>query len=488
GTQRTNDFFLKSKNIQILTNHECIKIIPERNAVVIRNQAGELFELNYDFLVIAIGSKPKVPPFPIIGFERVMYFHNPLDAKKIRKLAESGILDSVGIIGGGFVGCELAEAFTLLWGINTTVFDCEDYLLSKVFDFEISAIIGQLFEKNGIKLQLCSKIESITSTNNKAVVHFEGKTLDFDYVFLCAGYEPNVELAKLSGIEIGAGGGILVNEYLQTNYENIFAVGDCIEIQSLITKINDVFPLGSLANREGRVVANNIFGIPTKFNGAVGSISIKSFDTTFASAGLNAKALDSLKIPHKSILATFYDKPHSFPGNEVIFAKMTYDQPTGKLFGIQLAGKGEVVRYVDIFAELLRNGASIDDLTNVEHCYTPPHSTPVNPLNNLGYIVQNQRTFAIEQISPLEFDHFDGQILDLRTNQEVKQYPLERVSVHIPYEELRQNIDKLDKNKKILCVCQKGPRSLESAILLKKLDFEYVYYLGGGIQMLKIIF
>lgn len=288
--------------------------------------------------------------------------------------------------------------------------------------------------------------------------------------------------------KIGLYGGIYVNEYLQTDYENIFAVGDCIEIENIIIGTREIFPYGSLANREGRVVANNIVGIPTKFTGAVGSVSIKSFETTFASTGLNSKALNFFNIPHRIILATFYDKPHYFPGNEVIFAKMIYDESTGKLFGIQLAGKGEVVRYVDVFAELLRNGASIDDLTNIEHCYTPPHSTPINPLNNLGYIAQNHKKYDIEQISPIEFNQFDGLILDVRTKEEVKQFPLERVSVHIPYEELRRNLDKLEKNQKILCVCQKGSRSLESAILLKNLAFNDVYYLGGGIQMLKIIF
>lgn len=200
GTLRTNDFFLNSKNIHTLTNHECIKIFPKQNAVLIRNQTTkEEFELSFDFLVIATGSKPKTPPFPISGWERIMYFHNLLDAQKIREMAESGILESVGIIGGGFVGCELAEAFNSLWGINTTIFDCEDYLLSKAFDLEISTILGHLFENNKIKLQLCSKIEAITSKNNKAVVNFEGKVADFDYIFLCAGFEPNSKLAKDMG-------------------------------------------------------------------------------------------------------------------------------------------------------------------------------------------------------------------------------------------------------------------------------------------------
>lgn len=421
GNPRANDFFLNGKNIHTLTNHECIKIFPERDEVLIRNQTGQEIEYNYDFLVVATGSKLKVPPFLISGWERIMYFHSPLDAQKISKMAESRILSSVGIIGGGFVGCELAEALNSLWGINTTFFECEDYLLSKVFDLEISTILGHLFKSNGIKHLLCSKIESITSKENKAFVHFEDKALEFDYIFLCTGYDPKIELAKDSGIEIGHSGGINDNENLQTNYENIFAVGDCIEIENLINGNKGIFPLGSLANREGRVVTNNIVGIPTKFTGAVGSISIKSFETTFASTGLNSKALNFYNIPHRSILATFYD------------------ESTGRLFGIQLPGKGGVVRYVDTFAELLRNRISIDDLTDVEHCYTPPHSTPTNPLNNLGYIAQNHKKFDIEQISPLELNQFDGLLLDVRTEEEVKQFPLERVSVHIPYEELRQN-------------------------------------------------
>lgn len=242
---------MKAKNIKVLTNHECLKILPDKNEVLIRAPNGNEFTLDYDFLVIATGGKPKIPPFPILNWGKVSHFYSPIDAKKVRKLAEMGSLRSVGIIGGGFIGCELAESLTSLCGIETTIFECEGSLLSRIFDKEISNIIAKLFEENKINIQLCSKVKYITSTNDKAIVNLEDMSFEFDYIFLCLGNEPNVELAKSCGIKIGSTGGIVVNEFLQTNFPNIFAAGDCVELENLITKRKEIFALGSIANRQG---------------------------------------------------------------------------------------------------------------------------------------------------------------------------------------------------------------------------------------------
>lgn len=490
GSVRAPEFFMNAKNINVLVNRNCIGVYPERQKVEIIDPEGRTEELEYDYLVIASGSKPLLPPFPIPEGEKLSFFHSPLDAKKFRSLAERGEIEDVVIIGGGFVGCELAEAVSSLWGIKATVVESEERLLPKSFDKEISLVLENLLQANGVEVQLCSKVIQVRSNERELVVETESGTLETDFVFICLGVQPNVEPFVKAGVKIGSYGGISVNEYLQTNIDNIYAVGDCIEVMDFITGKPRPMPLGSLANRQGRVVADNIAGLRSKFKGAVGSISIKVFDTIFSSVGLNSIYAEKENIQSKYAIASFYDRPHYFPGSEILFAKMIYEMKTLRLLGLQMCGKGEVNRYIDSFSILLTNGCRVGDLLDFEHSYTPPHSSPINPLNYLGGIAENQELFSIEGVSPIElnFGYFDGIVLDLREPEEIERMPFPGVVINFRFEEYLSKINTLPKDKKILCVCQKGPRALESAISLKQRGFENVSYLAGGLQMLNSSF
>lgn len=490
GRVRSPEFFMNTKQIKVLTNCNCTGIYPEQRKIEIIDLEGKSQELEYDYLVIATGSKPLLPSFPFPESEKVSFFHSPLEAKKFRSLAERGAIEDVVIIGGGFIGCELAEAVSSLWGIKATIIEIEERLLPKSFDKEISLALENLFQANGIEVHLRSKVLQIHRDGEKLVVETENETFKTDFVFFCLGTQPNVEPFVSAGVEIGCYGGIKVSEYLQTNIENVYAVGDCIEVMNFVMGKPLPMPFGSLANREGRVVADNIAGLRSKFKGAVGSISIKVFDTIFSSVGLNSVYAEKENIPNKCAIASFYDRPHYFPGSEVLFAKMIYEPNKMQLLGLQMCGKGEINRYIDSFAVLLTKRGTVEELLDFEHSYTPPHSSPINPLNCLGGIAQNQELFNIEGVSPVELDfgNFDGIVLDLREPEEIEQMPFPGAVINFRFEEYLDKINSLPKDKKILCVCQKGPRALETAISLRQRGFENVLYLAGGLQMLNSSF
>jgi NADPH-dependent 2,4-dienoyl-CoA reductase/sulfur reductase-like enzyme len=367
GTVRSPEYFLEAKKVNVLTETICTRIIPEQNKIEVQDKSGNRKVLDYDYLVIATGSKPALPKFSFPRSERISLFHSPLDALKLRKFAEQGKISDAIIIGGGFIGCELAEALSSLWGIDVVVLEKENHLVPRCFDPEISYLLEKVMEENGIKIYTGANVQKIEEREQKCFVHFNENALETDFVFFVTGIEPEVELARNANIQIGERGGIVVNSRLQTNFPNIYAAGDCIETLNLVSGQPEVFALGSLANRQGRVIANNIAGLNDVFNGAVGSISLKIFDVIFSSVGLNTACVKRYGIEPAFALATFYDRPHYYPENQVLFAKVLYQRENMRLLGLQLCGKGEVSRYIDSFSVLLKDVSTYLDLLDFEH-------------------------------------------------------------------------------------------------------------------------
>ncbi|MFN3306126.1 MAG: FAD-dependent oxidoreductase [Candidatus Kapaibacteriota bacterium] len=490
GTVRSPEYFKNVMNVNLLTETVCSKLYPEHNFVEIVFKDGKKKILNYDYLVLATGSKPIIPKFPFIEFEKVSFFHSPLEAKKFRTLAERGQIGKVVIIGGGFIGCELAEAVSSLWGIETVLIEKENALLPKCFDVEISNLLLALFKENGINVLLNTEVEKIEIIEDQPVVFTNRGVFHSDYVLIALGVEPNTKLAQISGISIGNRGGIIVDSHLRTNFSNVYAAGDCIETTNLVTGKSDVFALGSLANRQGRVVADNISGLQSEFPGAVGAISLKVFDTFFANVGINSITCQESNINYEFAIGTFYDRPHYYPDTKTLFAKVLYRKDDGKLLGLQLCGKGEVTRYIDTFSALLTKGCDFKSLLNFEHSYTPPHSSPINPLNYLGGIIELQERFSLVPMSPLNLQYVakDHTIIDLRKEVEVPEIPFNHEAMRIDFDNLLEELKKLQGLDNILCVCQKGPRSIQAAIFLKHMGKKNVSYLAGGLQLLNAKF
>jgi NADPH-dependent 2,4-dienoyl-CoA reductase/sulfur reductase-like enzyme/rhodanese-related sulfurtransferase len=483
GKIRDADYFNDFKGITTLTDTEVTNIELNKYQVKCKNLANnESFDLPYDKLVFATGSKTIEPKFPLPNSPNISTFQSAQDAKNFREAAQKGKVGKAVIIGGGFIGCELVEALTSLWGIEVVLIEKEETLLSSFLDPDISKLVENRIKKNKIQINFSSTVEKIELDNhNLPVVSLnDGKKIECDYVFYNLGVKPNSLLAKKIGIKIGDYGGILVNKKMKTNLPNIWAVGDCVEIKNLITNKNDSFALGSLSNRMGRVAADSIAGKDTEFIGSVGSISLKVFSLISSATGLTEKKAKQHGFKTASVFGCWSDRPEYHPDVKNIFGKIVFEKKSLKLLGLQLVGEGEVNRYVDIFAELLANKKTVKDLINIEHAYTPAHSSPISPLNFLGYMILNQENDGINSCNSSSLGSFDGLVLDVREEEEIDNSFAFYDTINIPLSSFRFELPEIKLNEPTVVVCEKGPRSYEATRLLNNKGIKNVKYLGGG--------
>ncbi len=486
GVVRDEEYFSKVKDVNVLLNTKVTKIDPDKKTITIKNNnnSEESF-LEYDELVIATGAKPLKPPFKCPDSENISTFHHPLDAKRFREKAQKGLIESAVIIGGGLIGCELAEALVSLWGIETTLVERENRLLPGCLDEELSPVLEKYFRNNDVNIKLSTTVEKVElgEDGNPIVFTNGGEEFHADYLFLCLGVKPVVSLASEAGIRLGQSGGIATDGQLRTNIPNIWAGGDCIEIKNLITSELSIMPLGSLANRQGRVIANSIAGKEDSFKGAVGAMSMKVFDLITCSTGLSEHTALKLGYDAASVTGCWYDRPDYHPDHKSLFAKLVFDKSSHKILGAQMIGEGEVTRYIDTLTEMLKNNADIRQLIDAEHCYMPAHSSPMNPLNGLGSMAESLIFDDIDCMKCSKSDDFTGLVLDVREDSEVEANPYPFPSIRIPLKGFRKKVVELRKEASVLIVCQKGPRAYDVAKYMKNIGFSDVSYLGGGCDL-----
>jgi NADPH-dependent 2,4-dienoyl-CoA reductase/sulfur reductase-like enzyme/rhodanese-related sulfurtransferase len=487
GTPRNIDFFAKSKGFRVITEVEVTEIDRDKKQIKARNlNTGDTITQEYDKLVLTTGATPITPPFSVPDNPNIRSFTRPDDAIHFRSLAEKGQIEKAIIIGGGFIGCEMAEATAGLWGIETVLIEKENQLLPYVLDSEISKIVEREFKRQDITLHLGKSVQKIDIDNDsKPVAAIDGaNSITADYIFLCLGVYPNSSLAKQCGLEMGKTGGIIVNEKMQTSDPDIYAGGDCVESFNLISRKEIYLPMGSLANRHGRVIAENIAGNKTKFKGVLGSFLIKTFDLNVGAVGLSEKSAIENGIKAASVWGAFPDKPDYYPEAGTFSLKMTYEPESGRLLGLQAVGNGDIYRRIDSFAAFLNYDAVIDDLFNLEHGYAPPYSEALDPLHHMAAIARNKEK-GIDFVNPGSKFPDNTVWLDVRETDEIETlpWPYNKGQIHsIPLNDLEDRLDELDKNKKIIIICRRGARSYQAAIILKKAGFENIQIVGGGTQ------
>lgn len=483
GALRDPNFFLMAKDIDVRINSEVISVDFGNKSVLVLNLiTNEQYSLGFDKLLIATGAHPAKPKLLCDESDSISNFHNPLDAKKFRELAQKGKLGSIAIIGGGYIGCELAEAAVSLWGIETSIIERESSLLPNFVDNKIANLLHKVYEENGISLLLdCSVNHIKQSGQDIELVLSSGQELSADHVFICTGVEPSTEIFANSELLLDAKGRIIVDDCMRTNIEYVWAAGDCVTVKNIVTAQSDFLPLGSLANRQGRIAADSMGGKNSKFTGSCGTISMTVFGHTVACSGISSKKANSISLDFGNVSGTWTDRPDFQPGHELIYANMIFEKSSRRLLGLQAFGKSAAVRYTDVFSVYLSKGGTIDDLMDFEHCYNPPQSSPINPLNNLAYIADAELN-GIKQIDFTKLSECDFQIVDLRDESEIEESPFQESTLKINYMELRTEYTKLVKDKPIVLICQKGPRSYESAVFLKHMGYK-VYYLGGGVHL-----
>ena len=414
GLVRTPEFFKNSKGVDVIISHEVISINRDERTITVKNlKSGETFEHGYDKLVITAGAKPIKPAFPIADCPNVRPFTRPDDAIYFRQMAQQGKVGSAVIIGGGFIGCELAEAAGGLWGIEVTLLEKENQLLPHVLDPEMAMIVKREMAKQDIDVITGCMVEKIdVDGDGKPVVNIKDRdSITADYVFVCLGVQPEVTLAKKGGLDIGQTGGIIVNKLMQTSDPNIFSGGDCVESRHQITDEPVYIREGSLANRHGWVIAENLAGSKAEFPGVVGAFFIKIFDLNIGSVGLSENAAKKSGIKAKSICGSFADKPDYHPEKKTFTLKMIYSEDDHRLLGLQAIGQGEICRRIDVFSSFLQKKATVKDLLDFEHGYAPPYSDAIDPLFHMAAMTLAQSK-GVSFINPgADYKELDGNLL-----------------------------------------------------------------------------
>ena len=494
---RDKEFFQEAKDIEVMTNTEAVSIDREKKQLLVQNLAsGERDTLPYDNLVLATGSRPRRLDIPGIELDGVFAVSNMNAAIAIKERISSGQVDKALIIGGGFIGLEMAEALTDMWGIKTTVVEITPQLLPGLISRNMAQIVQHHMEEQGVEFQLENRVERLEGEKKvERAITTEG-TIDTDLVIVAVGAEPNSDLARGAGLEISPKGAIMVNSRMQTSDPDIYAGGDCVEVVNLITGKPGYYPLGSMANRQGRIIGTNLAGGNSEFPGGVGSFVVKVFELSVAAAGLSFEVARSEGFDAISALVIQFDRAHFYPEKDLMTLEMVVEKGTGRVLGIQgvgCMGDGTVGR-INAVASILKYNPTTEDIGNLELAYSPPFSAAMDILNALGNTAENilagkNRVVDVDEFDELWKQRDRGEVvfLDCRGwgNAEpfVNKYPDHWQS--IPQDELRARMAEVPKDKKLVLICNTGVRSYETQVTLDQMGITDSCNLQGGVACLK---
>jgi len=485
GTVRDSVFFQNVKNVKVLNRTTATKIDRENKKVIVVSKNGVESSLDYDKLAIATGAKPVKPPIPGINLNNIYSLHGVEDAEGIKeKLSKNKAIDAV-IVGGGLIGVEVAEAITESGG-RVTIVEMLPQILP-MLDPEIAALTEKHFEAKGVRIMTSTKVMGFEGKEHVQKVATDKETLNADIVILAIGVRPNIELAKSCGLEIGTTGAIKVNPQMQTSDPDIYAAGDCVECQNRITGKSCYVPLGSTANKQGRVAANNICGNNDSFPGIVGSSVCKIFNFSAARTGLSEKQARDEGYDVVTCLAPAPDKAHFMSTMKPLLLKLIADRKSKKLLGAQATGPGVADKRIDVAATAITAGMTVDDIANLDLSYAPPYAPAVDNIITAANIIRNKIDGLMDGITTAEVktkidNKEDCILLDVRSPGEVEQMRIEPC-VHIPLGKLRSNLDKLPKDKEIISFCKISLRGYEAALILKNAGFKNVKVMDGGLLM-----
>ena len=484
GVIRDPDFFRKAKGLEVVVQTEVERIDREGRRVVCKSLlTGETKEYPYDKLILATGATPIAPAGIPRNSPRVSTFKILEDAIALRKVLQTGQIKKVGLVGAGPIGCELAEAFTAMWGAKAVLFDAAPTILPAMLDPEMARIVESYMKGEGVEIHTGCPLQGVVESDEGITIKTPKGDFGTDHVIIAIGVRPDSTLAAGCGLKIGKTGGIMVDEKMTTSDPDIFAAGDCVELKHLVSGKPVILPLGSLANREGRVVGSNLGGGDERFRPVVGSAAVKVFEMNVSSTGLTMKAAAEAGFDAGAAWGSFTDKADYYPGFENLHLKLVYDRKTTRLLGLQGFSKGEVVKRVDVFASLLRHGGRLEDLLDAEFSYAPPFAPAVDPLYSIACVARNELLEGIRSLPP-DADLGDRLIIDVRRPKEVSDRPLpEKDTMNVPFEEFRTACDQVPKDQDVVCICSKGVRSAEAARVLKEKGCANVKYVGGGSLM-----
>lgn len=474
---QTPEGFWSRFKIDVRTLHEVTKINRDRKTVTVLNkQSANVFEERYDKLILSPGAKPVMPDFCKGDCSNIFTLRTVEDTLKIREFTDNNPIKTAVIIGGGFIGLEMAENLKNR-SIDITVIQKGDHLLNTV-DSDIASFVHTNLRTKGINILLNASVKSI----EKNIVITDCKEIPADMVIVSVGVLPENTLAKDAGLALGVKGAIAVSDNMQTSDDDIYAVGDAVEVINFISKDKAVITLAGPANKQGRIAADNIYGINSTYKGSQGASVIKLFDMTVASTGMTETQLKNSNIAYEKVILSPLSHAGYYPGATVMTLKVIFEKETYKILGAQAVGYGGVEKRIDVIATAIFAGLTADNLKDLELSYAPPYSSAKDPVNMAGFIIENMKNGIVEQFYyediPLLQKRDDVTLLDTRTVYEYMRGHAEGF-INIPVDELRERLTELDKSKPVYVMCQSGLRSYLATRILMQNGFDAYNFAGG---------
>lgn len=481
---QTPESFNKRFNIDVRILSEVISINRENKTVKVRNlKTDEIYIESYDRLILSPGAKPFVPKIEGSTNERVFTLRNIPDTIKIKEYVDEEFPDTAVVVGGGYIGLEMAENLKQL-GLDVTLVEMSDHVIASL-DYDMACDVHNYLTDMGINLVLNNKVKDILEEDDKLKLVLDDKEIKTDMVIMSVGVRPDVQLAKDAGIELNEKGAIIVNKYMQTNDPEIYAIGDAVETTEFVTKQKTYIPLAGPANKQGRIVADNICGINSEYKDTQGSAIIKIFDMTVAITGITESFAKANNINYDKVFTLSASHAGYYPGGNNMSIKTLFEKNTGKILGAQIVGYDGVDKRCDVLGVAIRAGLTAFDLTELEMCYAPPYGSAKDPVNFVGYVIENILTGKVKNYHWHDVDYIQNQsnitILDVRSDEEYITGNIEG-SINIPLENLREKINELDKNKRIYINCLSGLKSYIACRTLQSNGYE-CYNLSGGYRL-----
>ena len=483
----TPESFGNAINAEVITGHEVIAVDTTKRSVEIQVQkTGEIIRESYDKLILCPGSAPAKLPIEGVEIDSVFTLWTIPDTDKIKSFVDDKKPASAVVVGGGFIGLEMAENLAHR-KLSVSLIELADQVMNP-FDFEMAQAVHKELSENGIKLYLGNGVRKIEKEGGKTKVTLaDGSSLITDIVILSPGVMPQTKFLNDSGIKLNIRGGIIVDERMRTSFEDVYAAGDAVEIEGFLTKEPEMVPLAGPANKQGRIAADNICGIDSIYRGTQGTAIAKIFDMTAASTGLNEKKLKERgKIPGRDYdIAIIHPKSHAayYPGAMPMTVKLIFSLPGKKILGAQIYGYDGVDKRIDVVASALRLGATTDDLAELELAYAPPYSSAKDPVNMAGFVASNMTEGRIRMISWDRMKEIENPVfLDVREQFEFESGTLDG-AVLIPLGELRNRLSELDRKRNYIVFCSVGLRGYLAYRILTGNGFDNVWNLNGGLSI-----
>ena len=478
-TLQTPESFFRRFRIHMKVHHEVTAIHPERKAVTVRNLAtGETFEESYDKLLLSPGAKPVRPNLPGIDSEKLFTLRTVEDTFRIKDFVTGHQPKSAVMVGGGFIGLEVAENLRHL-GLDVTIVQRPKQLMSP-FDADMASFIHAELRKHGVKLALGHSVEGFAEQNGGVdVLLKDAAHIHADMVVLAIGVAPESALAKNAGLALGMKGSILVSDKMETSEPDIYAVGDAVQVKHYVTGDDALIALAGPANKQGRIAADNICGGDSRYLGSQGSSVIKIFDLTAATTGINETNARKAGIDADTVILSPMSHAGYYPGGKVMTMKVVFEKGTYRLLGAQIVGYDGVDKRIDVLGTAIHAGLKATQLKDLDLAYAPPYSSAKDPVNMAGFMIDNiskgLRQWHLGDELPR-----DGSVtlLDTRTPGEFRRGHIEGFT-NIPVDDLRQRIGEIEPGKPVYVICQSGLRSYIATRILEGFGFEAYNFAGG---------